>query len=1080
LWGGVAHGSEPAPHVARVAALSVRESATLDEVLGLVSQAAERNAQYIAVAEWRMPAPEAITGPTISRFAEMARGRAVWIAVPIAEASGKAGRHFETTVLLNPRGEVAAHYRKILTTAERGSPYEVLESVPDGDRRIGILAGDDIQTGVARLSARGAATVLITTSWESTGKRDWSSVCQDLSREYGVNLAVAARDPHDTAIYTPAAARAAADASGIAFAALIDPSPAVAAPLGLPPVPTPSSYHTDSRLIELGRRLFFDPSFSSTKQVSCATCHNPLTAFASYSRKAPGVDGSGTRRNVPSVLNVAYRGVLFWDGLSSSLESQAKFPMTHTHEMNRHYLDAVADIRTQPPYRELFREIGRPNVEYDDIAAALAAYQRSLVSGGSAFDRYLYGGDQSAMGEAARRGLALFRGKAGCAACHVIGSEYALLMDQEFHNTGVAYNPAAKTFSDTGFGAISYQGVPGLFLTPSLRNVARTAPYMHDGSLATLRDVVEFYDRGGRPNPYLDPRIKPLHLSQQESLDLVAFLEALTGANAYSSDGRRLPAGGTVAALDFTPQAGDVAANRRRIASLVEQIAASGAALVVVPENAEAGGTDAAPPPAVSSSSPAYWSALAKRNRIWIVTEAPEVLASGRTYLRSLCIDPQGRIAGTFRKSTLDARDTGVSAGDFRTLTPVDTQLGRIGFLSGSDLVRGVPRLAARGARLIAVSTSWSAQQMAEWSDVIRQLEAESGVTVLMAGVGAGSVRRVAWTMTGAAASPALGLPPFAPPSGAAVTTASIELGQRLFTEISLSRDGRVSCTTCHDPAKAFAGSEPSTHGVFGRVNKGHAPSLLNNAFRLFQTWEGRVERPEDQIRNALLGFSEMDMTEDTVVAAVAAKPSLRELVRNATGKAEPTFEDITTSLANYTRTLISGDSPFDRYYFGHDQSAISPAARRGLEVFRGKAGCASCHKISAQYAMFTDDRFHNTGVGYRRFFSYLGYSGNGVEGNLVTRNKARGEYLTPSLRNVAVTAPYMHDGGLATLRDVVQYYNRGGRPNPFLDSRLRPLHLAASEQEDLVRFLESLTGTSTTIPFPNQQGATPNAAVVN
>jgi cytochrome c peroxidase len=261
-------------------------------------------------------------------------------------------------------------------------------------------------------------------------------------------------------------------------------------------------------------------------------------------------------------------------------------------------------------------------------------------------------------------------------------------------------------------------------------------------------------------------------------------------------------------------------------------------------------------------------------------------------------------------------------------------------------------------------------------------------------------------------------------------------------------------------------------------VSKVHAPTLLNNGYRLFQTWEGRVDRPEDQIRIALLGFAEMDMTEEEVAAKVASRPDYRELARTATGHGAVGFEDVTAALGSYVRTLVSGNSAFDRYYFGHDKQAIGEAAQRGFILFQRKAHCAQCHAISAGYALLSDNRFHNTGVGYHKFFTYLGYSGNGIEGNLITKNKARGEYLTPSLRDVARTAPYMHDGSLATLRDVVRFYNGGGTFNPFLDPRIRPLHLTAAELEDLVAFLETLTGESAPTSISSTQGGEKYAAI--
>src|SRR5207253_3996420 len=189
--------------------------------------------------------------------------------------------------------------------------------------------------------------------------------------------------------------------------------------------------------------------------------------------------------------------------------------------------------------------------------------------------------------------------------------------------------------------------------------------------------------------------------------------------------------------------------------------------------------------------------------------------------------------------------------------------------------------------------------------------------------------------------------------------------------------------------------------GVFGRLGKKNVPTLLNSAYRTFQTWEGAVESPESQVSHALHGYSEMDMTVAEVLAYLEQSPEYRERFRAMTGKAEITFEDVSRCIANYQRTLLAGDAPFDRFAFRGEGRAIPEKAKRGLDLFMHKANCASCHQVTRSYALFTDNNFHNTGVGYHKRFNYLGYSGNGLEGNMATKNTFRGEYLTPSLRNV-------------------------------------------------------------------------------
>ena len=176
-------------------------------------------------------------------------------------------------------------------------------------------------------------------------------------------------------------------------------------------------------------------------------------------------------------------------------------------------------------------------IEFDHVARALATFQRTLISGNSPFDRYFYGGDESALGESAKRGLELFSGKVECSRCHLIGARYALFMDLEYHSLGIGYDSKPGVSEDIGLGSISTNDQAGLFQTPSLRNVAETAPYMHNGSIETLEEVIELHTQGG----IQEPELRPLLLSAQEKNDLVAFLHALTGDHRYDSQGRRRP-----------------------------------------------------------------------------------------------------------------------------------------------------------------------------------------------------------------------------------------------------------------------------------------------------------------------------------------------------------------------------------------------------------------------------------------------------------------------------------------------------------------------------------------------------------
>ncbi len=186
------------------------------------------------------------------------------------------------------------------------------------------------------------------------------------------------------------------------------------------------------------------------------------------------------------------------------------------------------------------------------------------------------------------------------------------------------------------------------------------------------------------------------------------------------------------------------------------------------------------------------------------------------------------------------------------------------------------------------------------------------------------------------------------------------------------------------------------------------------------------------------------------VEASVSADPELGPLFERAFGPGAPTVDKISRAIASFERTLLSGNSPFDRYFFTGDKTAISQSAQRGFEVFRNpaKGACVECHTIADKYALFTDDKFHNLGVGLS------------PEGEITDKGNGNGRFRTPSLRNVALTAPYMHDGSLRTLKEVVDFYVGGGSSNPHLDPLIKPLsHLTKEERADLVSFLESLTG---------------------
>jgi cytochrome c peroxidase len=302
------------------------------------------------------------------------------------------------------------------------------------------------------------------------------------------------------------------------------------APLGLPPVPIPADNQPTSDSIALGRKLFYDVKLSGDNTLSCASCHSPTLHFADGLKVAKGVE-FGTR-NTPTLLNAAYNLDQFWDGRAASLEQQAGNPIANPKEMNQSHEVCISRLNADQSYREDFTKTFGPGmITMDKVEKALAGFERTLLSGNSPFDRYQYGGEKSALSAPAIRGLEIFidKSRGNCATCHTIGEKFAIFTDGKFHNIGAGMNSNGE-LTDQGRQSVTSSDKDfGGFRTPGLRNVAKTAPYMHDGSLKTLAEVVAFYVGGGNSNPQLDPEIKPLKLSAQDRSDLVIFLETLTG-----------------------------------------------------------------------------------------------------------------------------------------------------------------------------------------------------------------------------------------------------------------------------------------------------------------------------------------------------------------------------------------------------------------------------------------------------------------------------------------------------------------------------------------------------------------------
>lgn len=312
-----------------------------------------------------------------------------------------------------------------------------------------------------------------------------------------------------------------------------------------------------------------------------------------------------------------------------------------------------------------------------------------------------------------------------------------------------------------------------------------------------------------------------------------------------------------------------------------------------------------------------------------------------------------------------------------------------------------------------------------------------------------------------ATAPPPLGLPPVPLPADNALTPAKVALGRKLFHDRRLSHNDTLSCAMCHLARQGFTNNQLATAvGIEGRTVRRNAPTLLNVAYQKHLFYDGRESRLEHQVWQPLLAREEMgNVGIGPLIDELRRLPDYRGLFEAAFAGRGPDLDTIGMAIASYERTLIAGNSPFDRWYFGAEAGAVSAAAQRGFGLFQGKAGCVACHLVGARDALFTDHGFHDTGLGWR-----LSMGGEPARNDLgryeVTQDPAdRWRYRTPTLRNVALTAPYMHNGAFATLEQVVAFYNQGGYAHDQLDPLVRPLGLGREEEGDLVEFLRSLTG---------------------
>ena len=319
----------------------------------------------------------------------------------------------------------------------------------------------------------------------------------------------------------------------------------------------------------------------------------------------------------------------------------------------------------------------------------------------------------------------------------------------------------------------------------------------------------------------------------------------------------------------------------------------------------------------------------------------------------------------------------------------------------------------------------------------------------------------------------------FTPPDNP-ITDAKAKLGDMIFDEKRVSADDSVACNTCHSPRNGFTTHTAASRGVGDQIGKRNAPSILNAMFYKSMFWDGRAASLEEQARMPILNPVEMGQKDPKdVVAKLAAIPEFVEAFQKVFDR-PPNWEDLGKALAAFERTRLSTEAPFDRFLHG-DEKALNASQRRGWALFTGKARCGGCHTYDPALPLFGDNRFHNTGVAAgKEDFDQLAKraaksaaAGNKAEIDklalesdfsdlgrfLVTQKKEDiGGFKTPFLRDVLLTGPYMHDGSLETLWDVVEFFNKGGERNPFLDAEMKPLGLTVSEVEDLVNFLSALT----------------------
>lgn len=340
-------------------------------------------------------------------------------------------------------------------------------------------------------------------------------------------------------------------------------------------------------------------------------------------------------------------------------------------------------------------------------------------------------------------------------------------------------------------------------------------------------------------------------------------------------------------------------------------------------------------------------------------------------------------------------------------------------------------------------------------------------------------------------ANPLLGLPPVPVPANNPQTPAKIALGDKLFHDKRFSIDGTISCSSCHDGDKGFTDNLPVSVGHHGLTGTRNAPTVINAAFYKSQFWDGREPDLEGQSKGPFVNPVEAGLANhEPILQIVRSDPEYQAAFKQVfnVGGEQLTMDHVSKAIASFERSIVAGNSAFDRFYFKGDKSALTEQQQRGFQVFLAQGRCVSCHSIEQDHALFSDSRFHNIGVGINAIqddvprlapaFLEAKAKGGEVDKMVLTDKKSSelgrfavtdgfndlGAFKTPTLRNIALTAPYMHDGSLKTLKEVVIHYNNGGvtpanaQVNAFLSGGIRPLNLSDAQIDDLVAFMDALT----------------------